>query len=100
MWRLAGAPSPRTKKAIARFPKATPRHFHPKANFMKNQAELRREIAHLRTLASMATDNNVLAEIGLVIEELERRLREAGNGSAEVLPPGSVWWPEPSSPTA
>ena len=61
---------------------------------MKNQTELRRELAHLHVLAEMTTDDQVLAEIGKLIQELEERLHQSGNGAAIVVTPGSVWWPE------
>ena len=61
---------------------------------MKNQAELRRELAHLHVLAEMTTDDQVLAEISKLVQELEERLRQSGNGAAMVVTPGSVWWLE------
>jgi hypothetical protein len=45
-------------------------------------AELRAEAKHLRTFALTVTDVAVLAEIRLMIAELERRARALGNGDA------------------
>ena len=70
--------------------------FRLRINPMKNETELRREIAHLRALASMITDSRVSAEIELLIQELEEQLRQSGNGSAIELLAGSVWWPVPT----
>jgi hypothetical protein len=44
---------------------------------MDDPEELRAEIQHLRTLASLTTDPEVLAEIGTLIRELLRRIRLA-----------------------
>jgi hypothetical protein len=65
---------------------------------MNNEAEMRHEIAHLRLLASKSTDSFLFAEIELLIQELEERLRNSGNGSSIVVTPGSVWWPETIPP--
>ena len=67
---------------------------------MENETEMRREIAHLRVLAAMSTDRLVLAELELLIKELEERLRQSGNGASIILAPGSVWWPEATPPAA
>ena len=66
---------------------------------MSNEAEMRHEIAHLRVLASNSTDSLLLVEIELLIDELEERLRNSGNGSSIVLGPGSGW-PETIPPAA
>jgi hypothetical protein len=68
---------------------------------MANEAELRRELAHMRALAETTTDALARAEVQLLIGELEERLRQSGNGAAMVVAsPGSVWWPERSPPAA
>jgi hypothetical protein len=41
---------------------------------------MRAELRHLRVLARLATDPKVLAEIDLLVQELERRIRRGGNG--------------------
>jgi hypothetical protein len=45
-------------------------------------AELRAEAKHLRTIALIVTDTAALAEIRMIIAELERRARALGNGNA------------------
>jgi hypothetical protein len=58
--------------------------------------DMRTEVAHLHTLATMTTDGAVLAEIQMLIDELERRIRRGGNGHANgwLVPTGtpSVVW--------
>lgn len=49
---------------------------------MATAAELRAEAARLRDLASTVTVSEVLAEINLLIAELERRARLSDNGGA------------------
>lgn len=43
---------------------------------------MRAEIGYLRSLSDMNDDPRVRAEIQLLIVELERRIRESGNGHA------------------
>jgi hypothetical protein len=43
-------------------------------------AALLAEIQHLKTLASLNTDPELLAEIATLIAELERRIRRVSNG--------------------
>ena len=43
---------------------------------------MRKEIEHLRTLATMNTDPKVLDAIEALIHELEQRIRLSGNGQA------------------
>jgi hypothetical protein len=75
--------------------------FRPRIKPMSNEAEMRHEIAHLRVLAAQSTDSSLLAEIELLIQELEERLRNSGNGSSiAVAPAGSLWWPEAIKPAA
>ena len=50
---------------------------------MKTGVELRAEAQRTRTFALSVTDTDVLAEIQLMIEELERRARPLTNGDAE-----------------
>jgi hypothetical protein len=58
--------------------------MHP----MDDAEEMQKEIQHLRTLAAVNTNAKVLTEIQMLIDELERRIREGGNGhSASYLPP-------------
>ena len=49
---------------------------------MATAAAMRIEIEHLRMLVGMTTDSKVLAKIEKLIQELERRLRQSGNGHA------------------
>jgi hypothetical protein len=67
---------------------------------MENEMKLRREIAQLRVLAATSTDAVISAQIELLIQELEERMRTLGNGSTSELAPGSVWWPEAIPPPA
>ena len=67
---------------------------------MSNEVEMRDEIEQLRVLASNSTDSVLVAEIELLIQELEERLRNSGNGSSIVAASGSVWWPETTPPAA
>ncbi len=65
--------------------------FIRRLNLMANEAELRRELAHMRALAETTTDALARAEVQLLIGELEERLRQSGNGAAMVVAsPGSV----------
>jgi hypothetical protein len=48
---------------------------------VKDDPELRAEIAHLRSLAKLIFDRQVLASIDELIRELERRLQHRGNGA-------------------
>ena len=50
---------------------------------MKKGVELRAEAQRMRTFALSVTDTDVLAEIQLMVEELERRARLLTNGDAE-----------------
>ena len=47
---------------------------------MMTAAELRAEAQHLGAFALTVTDPNALAEISVMIQELELRSRELGNG--------------------
>jgi hypothetical protein len=47
---------------------------------MATAAELRAEAARMRDFAQSITDPEILAEINLVIEEWERRVRRMDNG--------------------
>ena len=49
---------------------------------MATAAELRAEAARMRAFALTVTDQEVLAEINLMIAEWERRARDMGNGDA------------------
>ena len=49
---------------------------------MKTADEFRAEAQRLRAFTLSVEDPEVLAEIGLMIEELERRARAQGNGGA------------------
>jgi hypothetical protein len=53
---------------------------------MEDAATMCIEIAHPRTLASTANDSRVLAEITLLIQQLERRIRYTENGRAAETP--------------
>jgi len=57
---------------------------------MDDPKELRAEIEHLRTLASLTADPQVLAEIGTLIRELLRRVRLAENRGPETRVPEPV----------
>ena len=46
---------------------------------------LREEIEHLRTLSALNTDQKVLAEIDALVRELERRIRQSGDGQTDTL---------------
>jgi hypothetical protein len=50
---------------------------------MTDAAALRDEAERLRTLARDFTDSKVLTAIHQMVEELERRAREADNGRAD-----------------
>jgi hypothetical protein len=71
--------------------KAIPRR-HPwnESKPMESEAEMREEVTHLQLLASMTTDATALMEIQTLIGELQRRIRERGNGHVPRLwPPTS-----------
>lgn len=50
---------------------------------MATGGELRAEAARMRELARTLTDPEALKELNLLIAELERRARAAGDGDAE-----------------
>jgi hypothetical protein len=50
---------------------------------MKDRDTMRAEVIHLRTLAFQTTDERALKEIQFLIDELERRIKSAGNGQGE-----------------
>lgn len=50
---------------------------------MPDAAALRAEAQRLRTLARGFTDSKVLTAIDQMVEELERRAREADNGGVD-----------------
>jgi len=50
---------------------------------MRDAAALRDEAQRLRTLARDFTDSKVLTAIDELVEELERRAREADNGRVD-----------------
>jgi hypothetical protein len=57
---------------------------------MDTPEELRAEIDHLRDLSALTTDPHALAEIGVLIRELLRRLRLFDNYGPETRRPEPV----------
>jgi hypothetical protein len=53
--------------------------------FFDDADAMREEIRHLRTAAKMTTDPRVLAQIQMLIEELESRLGILSNGHGTAL---------------